>query len=66
MSSPIVKTAEQLGYPEDSDEPSTEDIMDSIRQIISAEDEDNSALTDRSKYSHPAKPSNNNLVEADL
>ena len=64
MASPVENSAKQL--PDDlANEPSMEEILASIKQII-ADDEDGSvAKAERENFTHPDNPSNSNVDGAD-
>lgn len=46
------------------DEPSMEEILASIKQIISEDSDGAETLNDREQYTHPDNPSNSNTVDA--
>lgn len=48
------------------EEPSMEEILASIKQIISDDEQPDDGLTERERYTHPTDPSNSNSVEAML
>ena len=66
MSNQVSNTAKQMVEAEELevDEPSMEEILASIKQIIS-DDEEAAALQDREQYTHPADHSNSNRAEDD-
>ncbi|MEP1207864.1 MAG: DUF2497 domain-containing protein [Rhizobiaceae bacterium] len=66
MSNQGSNSAKQIGEAEtlELDEPSMDEILASIKKIISDDEEPSAALRDREQYSHPADHSNSN--QADL
>lgn len=57
-----IEEAEALGV----EEPSMDEILASIKKIISDDEAAEANLDDREKYSHPTNPSNSNELEAEL
>jgi len=58
-------SARKLDEDTTDSEPSMEDILASIRQIISEDENDDDGLSERERYTHPTDPSNVNIPLSD-
>lgn len=58
-------SARKLDQGDIESEPSMEEILASIRQIISEDETDDDGLTERERYTHPTDPSNANIPLSD-